>query len=119
MKVVIATVIVVISFGFSTNKQCNELKKYTIDEIYFKKDLPYGTLDDMGQQIDCIYLKTSLDAGTYDVTLKTGPNGLYNIDGTNYYVKFLSYYGYIGWGGDAGILDITGGYSDYFYKRND
>lgn len=115
-KIIIPLIVIFITLGFTTDLSKKELEEHTIDEIYLKKDLPYGTLDDEGNSIDEIFLKSSLKNGRYDVTISDGPGDLFKVDGTDYYIKFLGYYGYVGYYGDKGILDING-YNKHFYKK--
>jgi len=97
----------------------SEREEYDIDEIYEKIDLDYGTLDEDGDDIDFLFSPTTIKQGTYEVEITDGPGDLYEIKGTNYYLKFRSYYGYAGYG-DEGILIIgSNTYSSKFVKFDD
>jgi len=90
---------------------------YTIDEIYEKFDLDYGTLDEDGNSIDFIFLVSDIEAGTYDIELTDGPGDLYQIKGTDFFLTFNGYFGYAGWGTDC-IMVIEGGYyASKVYKK--
>lgn len=95
-----------------------KMEEYSIDKTYRKVELDYGTLDEQGQSIDFIFIKEDLKAGRYEVEITDGPNDLYEIKGTNYFIKFNSYYGYAGYG-DKGILEISNYGSGSFYKYDD
>ncbi len=83
---------------------------YTVDEFYKKVELDYGTLDESGNAIDFIFVKTSIDAGDYEIELTDGPGDLYEIKGTKLYITFNAYFGYAGYGTEC-ILRVQGGYS--------
>lgn len=90
---------------------------YNVDEFYVKKDLKYGTLDENGEEISFVFITTDLKQGTYEVEIADYENDLYQIKGTDYYVKFRGYYGYAGYG-DEGILEVgSSAYSSTFYKK--
>lgn len=109
--VLIASLIIPISLF------AQDYEEHSIDEIYQKIELDYGTLDENGYSIDYIFVKADIDSGTYQVELTDGPGNLYEIKGTSYYIKFDYYYGYAGYS-DEGILEV--GYSassSTFYKK--
>ena len=94
-------------------------QEYNIDEFHKKIDLDNGTLDQNGDDISFIFVKTKLDAGKYEVEISDGPGDLYEINGTDIYITFREYYGYAGYG-DEGILIVGGStYSSTFYKIGD
>ncbi|SRR5690554_6254710 len=99
------------------NGSSNE--EYVIDEIYEKIDLEYGTLDEDGNDIDFLFSPSSIKQGSYEIEITDGPGDLYEIKGTNYFLKFTSYYGYAGYG-DEGILIIGAStYNRKFIKLDD
>lgn len=101
------------SLRFSTQ----DYREYTIDEFYKKIELDDGTLDEDGHAIDFIYARTEIDAGKYEIVITDARGNLYNIKGTNLYLKFRGYYGYAGYG-NAGILVVNKGYTpSKFYKE--
>lgn len=81
------------------------VEEYDIDEIYEKVDLEYGTLNEDGDPTDCIYRPITLQEGKYGIEISDGPGDLYEINGTDYFIKFTSYYGYAGYG-EEGVLII-------------
>ena len=85
----------------------DHLDSYAVDEFYQKIELDYGTLDESGYVIDHIYAKTDidLDDGKYEVELSDGPGDLYEIRGTNIFVKFIGYFGYAGYSTSC-ILEV-------------
>jgi len=104
---------------FSTNfysQSYYEWDSYTVDEFYSRVDLDYGTLDQYGNQIDYIYVITSINAGTYEVEITEADGDLYEIKGVDIYLSFVSYYGYAGYG-DEGILEVSQYGSATFYKK--
>ena len=93
--------------------------EHDVDEFYKKIDLDYGTLDESGSSIDFIFVKTELKQGKYEIEITDGPGDLYEIQGTDMFVKFRGYYGYAGYG-EEGILVVgTSAYSSTFYKKED
>ncbi len=89
---------------------------YTIDEYYKKIDLPTGSMDNYGNSISYVYVKTKApETGKYDVSISDEEGDMYKIADTEIYLKFTSYYGYAGYG-DKGILSISS-YSSTFYKE--
>ena len=96
-----------------------DYEEHDIDEFYKKIDLDYGTLDESGSSIDFIFVKTELKQGKYEIEITDGPGDLYEIKGTDMFVKFRGYYGYAGYG-EEGILVVgTSAYSSTFYKKED
>ena len=101
-----------IAFGQSLD----DLDSYTVDEFYEKIELEYGTLDENGNSIDFVFVKTELDAGTYEIDLTDGPGDLYEVKGTNLFITFNGYFGYAGYSEEC-ILKVEGGYySSTVYK---
>jgi hypothetical protein len=94
-------------------------EQYDIDAIYKKVDLDSGTLDDDGEDIDHIFVQTELKEGKYEIEITDGPGELYEVKGTDLYLKFRSYYGYAGYG-DEGLLIIgSSSWSSEFIKYED
>lgn len=95
----------------SFSQNLDELDSYTVDEFYQKIEFDDETLDEDGDEIDFVFVKTSpkLDAGKYEIELTDGPGDLYEIKGTELFVKFRGYYGYAGYA-DNCILEITSSY---------
>lgn len=120
LKSLVFTISILFLFTGSTLPNSNNTKmdEYSIDDIYQKINLDYGTLNEQGQSIDFVFTKSSLKAGRYEVSIADGPGDLYEINGTSYYVTFTSYYGYAGYG-DEGILEINSYGSGSFYKYDD
>lgn len=110
-KILIGLIFLLGLFGFtlkSTNISISN-DGYTVDEFYKKIDLDYGTLDENGNPIDFVFVKTDLEAGKYEIELTDGPGDLYEIKGTDIYVTFNGYFGYAGYGTEC-ILKVNGGY---------
>ena len=92
-------------------------ENYTVDKFYEKVDLDYGTLDQNGDQIDYIYIEKEVDAGIYEIEITDADGDLYEIKGTNLFIKFLTYYGYAGYG-EEGILEVNqNGYATFYKKE--
>jgi hypothetical protein len=89
----IATTISTISFG----QNLDDLDSYTVDEFYKKVELDNGTLDEDGDEIEYVYVKTELDKGDYKIDLTDGDGDLYEVKDTNIYIKFNGYFGYAGY----------------------
>lgn len=75
----------------------DDLESYTVDEFYKKVELDYGTLDEDGDEIEYIYVKTEVDKGDYKIDLTDGDGDLYEIKDTDIYVTFNGYFGYAGY----------------------
>ena len=82
---------------------------YTVDEFYNKLELDSGTLDEDGNTIEFIFIKTTLEEGKYEIELTDGPGDLYEIKGTDIFITFNGYFGYVGYGTEC-ILKVSGGY---------
>lgn len=82
-----------ISFG----QNLDDLDSYTVDEFYKKVELDYGTLDEDGDEIEYIYIKTEVDKGDYKIDLTDGDGDLYEVKDTNIFIKFNGYFGYAGY----------------------
>ena len=92
-------------------------EEHDIEEFYKKIELESGTLDENGSDINFIFVKTELEQGQYEIEVTDGPGDLYEIKGTDHYVKFKFYYGYVGYG-EEGILYVgTSAWSSTFYEK--
>jgi len=103
-------IVMLTTTGFSQSLE--DLDDYSIDKVYKKIELDYGTLDQNGNQINVIYVETEFDVerGKYEVELTDGQGDLYEIIDTGYYITFDHYFGYAGYRQEC-ILEVTGGYS--------
>ena len=99
----------------TTAQSLDNLDDYDVDAFYKKKELDDDTLDEDGNEIEFIFVKTETDLtnGKYEVKLADGPGDLYEIKNTEFFVKLKGYYGYAGLS-DNCILEITG---SYFNKK--
>ncbi|WP_027127245.1 hypothetical protein [Gelidibacter mesophilus] len=86
-------IISTLSFG----QNLDDLDSYTVDEFYKKVELDYGTLDEDGNEIEYIYVKTEVDKGDYKIDLTDGDGDLYEVKDTNLFIKFNGYFGYAGY----------------------
>ncbi len=88
-----------------------------VEEFYEKVSVKSGTLGEDGREISCIFIPTEIKEGVYEVEIADYKNDLYEVKGTNYYVKFRGFYGYAGFG-DEGILVVgKSAWSSTFYKK--
>ena len=93
------------------------LEEYDIEGFYQKIEVESGTLDEEGDEIDFVFVESDLEGGRYEIEITDGPGDLYEIVGTNYYIKFSSYYGYAGYS-EEGILNVgSSAWSSTFYKN--
>ncbi len=101
--------------SITTAQSLDGLDDYDVDAFYKKEELEDDTLDEDGNEIEFIFVKTETDlkTGKYEIELADGPGDLYEIKGTEFFVKLKGYYGYAGFGEDC-ILEITG---SYFNKK--
>ena len=101
------------------NAAAQTYEEHDVDEFYKKVELDDGTLDEEGNHIDFVFIKTDLKAGRYEAVIADGPGDLYELKGTDISVKFRGYYGYAGYG-DEGILEVgSSAYSSTFYKKEE
>ncbi len=113
MRVIIAILILITP----TISYSQEYEEHDVEEFYKKIELESGTLDEDGDEIDFIFVETELDQGQYEIEITDGPGDLYEIKGTDYFIKFKFYYGYAGYG-EEGILDVgNSAWSSTFYKK--
>lgn len=94
-NLLLLTFIVLSTFSYGQN--LDDLDSYTVDEFYKKEELDDGTLDKDGDEIEYVYVKTELDKGDYKIELMDGDGDLYEVKGTNVYIKFNGYFGYAGY----------------------
>lgn len=90
--------------------------EHNVDYFYEKIDLDYGTLDEDGDEIDHIYVRTEIEAGVYEVEISDETGDLFLIEGTDYYVEFTGYYGYASY--DDGILEVNSYGGGTFYEED-
>jgi len=104
-------IIFLLSFLFIINSET----EYNVEEFYRKVELD-DTLDENGDGIDFVFVKTEIKQGRYEVELTDGPGDLYEIKGTDYYVEFRSYFGYAGYGTKGLLIVGTAAWSSKFIK---
>lgn len=110
-------VILVLFTSFKIDKT-ETLEEHSIDQVYSKVELDSGTLNEDGEDIDFIFVEDEIKAGRYEVSIADGPGDLYEINGTDYFIKFIGYYGYAGYG-EEGLLIINSYGTGKFIKYND
>lgn len=87
---------------------------YTVEDFYKKVELDYGTLDEEGNSIDFIYVKTEIENGTYNIELEDVIGDLYQIKNTSIFLKLSGYFGYAGYGTECVLKVKT--YGSYVVK---
>lgn len=97
MKKIFTLLTLIIISNLSFGQNLEDLDSYTVDEFYKKVELDDETLDEDGDEIEYIYIKTKVDKGDYKIELTDGDGDLYEIKGTNLYVTFNGYFGYAGY----------------------
>ena len=109
---------IAISFANAVYSQSYKDWDYeNVEEFYEKVNTKNGTLGDDGRKINLVLIPTDIDRGIYEVEITDFKNDLYEIKGTDYYIKFRGYYGYAGYG-DEGVLEVgTSAWSSTFYKK--
>ncbi|NQY30388.1 MAG: hypothetical protein HRT69_13055 [Flavobacteriaceae bacterium] len=107
-------ILVLLCIGSSYSQDLDDLDSYTVDEFYKKVELDYDTLDEDGNAIEYLYVKTELDKGSYEIDLTDGDGDLYEVKNTNIYIKFNGYFGYAGYSTEC-ILKVEY-YSATVYK---
>lgn len=113
MRVIIAFLILITPLILYSQ----DYEEHDVEKFYEKIELETGTLDEDGAEIDFVFVETELEQGKYEIEITDGSGDLYEIMGTNYYIKFKSYYGYAGYR-EEGILDVgTSAWASTFYKK--
>lgn len=111
-NILLFSFIIISNLSFGQN--LDDLDSYTVDEFYKKIELDYGTLDEDGYEIEYVYVKTEVDKGDYKIDLTDGDGDLYEVKGTNVYIKFNGYFGYAGYSTEC-IMKVDY-YSSTVYK---
>lgn len=90
---------------------------FSVTEYFVKIELAFGTLDANGNPISYIYKKTKTpQVGTYQVTLSDADGDLFEIKGSDIYIKFRGFHGFAGYE-EEGVLDIQSEYFGIYYKK--
>ena len=118
MKKIYIILTLALSFHITTYSQTyKNWEDEDVEEFYEKANVKYGTLGEDGRIISFVLIPSSMKQGVYDVEIADYKNDLYEIKGTDYYIKFRGYYGYAGYG-DEGVLVVgSSSYSSTFYKK--
>jgi hypothetical protein len=111
--------VLLIIFGNSTSNNHHVSKtqeKEYIEFFYQKVVLKANTLDSNGNPLSHIFEEATLKEGNYKIEITDGSGDLYQIVGTNYYLKFQLWYGWAGWR-EEGMLCVGKGFmGSYFVK---
>lgn len=91
------TILLILISITSYGQNLEDLDSYDVDEFYKKIELDDDTLDEDGDEIEYIYVKTEVDSGEYKIELSDADGDLYEIKGTDLYVTFRGYFGYAGY----------------------
>lgn len=94
---------------------CSE-QEYMVDEFYKQVQLETGTLDEDGDDIDFIFVQTDLTPGRYEIEIADGPGDLYEVKGTDYFIRFRSYFGYAGYGTEGMLIVGSSAWSSKFIR---
>lgn len=114
MNKLIAIIIFLIAPNISLGQNLEDLDNYTVDEFYKRVELDRGSLDEDGDEIDYIYVKTKVDYGDYKIELTDSDGDLYEIKDINIFVRFNHYFGYAGYSTEC-IMKVDY-YSATIYK---
>lgn len=117
MKYVLVFLMLILLTSF-TKDSSPLLSEYIIDDIYEKIELKPGTLDEDGNDIGFVFTKSQIKQGQYEVSISDGPGDLYEINGTDYFIEFMGYFGYAGYG-KKGVLIINSYGTGKFIKYDD
>lgn len=98
------------SFSFQT-------KEYKIDSFYERIEFKEKALDEKGNIIKHVYIETELENGVYSIEISDTNANLYNINGTNYYIKFWGFYGFAGFAEKGTLVVKTGFMNSKFIKK--
>lgn len=119
MKFIITIFLLLSTVVCSFSQAYKEWDSYTGEGLFKKLELPYGSLDQNGNQIYSggVYTPTTIKQGVYEVELKKeSSNDLFLIKGTEIYIKFRSSKPY---SSSEGILDVGAyGRCEFYEKEN-
>ena len=116
---VVLMLITVFSSFISSNSISNPRNNgFTVNEFYRKISLNVGSLDENGNPINFVYVKTNLDKGKYDVELTHGPGDLYQIKGTDISVSLSTNLRKVKDGIEC-VLTVNEGYYSFIIQRVD
>lgn len=88
MRIILISIALLIFSSF-TMVSSESMEEHDVIAIYKKIDLDYGTLDEDGEDISFIFVKTSLRNGIYEIEIGDKiTSTLYEIRSTNLYLKF-------------------------------
>lgn len=108
--------LIIASFGIKAQEYKN-WENEDVQEFYEKIPVKNGTLNEDGEEISFVLVPKAIKQDVYKVEIADFKNDIYEIKGTNYFVKFRGYYGYAGYG-DEGVLVVGNtAYSSTFYKK--
>ncbi len=117
MKKILFIVVIILAVQTAFAQEYLNWTSYQIEGFYVKKELPQGSLDENGNNIRVIFMTTEINNGVYDIEITDANGDFYNIKGTDFYLKFRTYYGYAGYG-DKGVLTVSYSmYNSKFYKK--
>ncbi len=69
--------------------QITAAEEHEVVAVYEKMDLPDGSLDEDGDEVEFVFVPTDLDEGTYNVEIGERVHSrMYQIKGTNLYMEF-------------------------------
>lgn len=92
-------------------------EEHDVVAVYEKIDLDYGTLDENGEEISFILVKTNLKNGMYSIEIGDKINStIYGVRGSDLYLEFR-YSPYL-YRFDEGVLEWSYG-SGTFYEEED
>lgn len=115
MKTILIS-IVLLGLSSFTTKSFKMQNEHDVVAVYEKVELDYGTLDESGEEISFIFVKTSLKSGTYDIEIGEKINStFYGVRGSNLYLKFR-YSPYL-YRFDEGVLEWSYN-SGTFYEKD-
>ena len=87
-----------LSFLIASSATCLFAEEYSVEAIYEKVDVDRGTIavDNYGNQreVDYLLVKTSLKSGKYEIELTRKDSNLYQVCGTDIYIKTRYCYEY-------------------------
>lgn len=118
MKKFALTSLLAVTILIIYSQEYTEWDSETVDEFYAKIELPYGSINEYGLPVNVVYVPTDPpENGTYEIEITDDVGDLYQIKGTELYIRFLGYHGYAGYG-EEGILEVSSYRSTYYENPN-
>lgn len=118
MKKLFVLLILVLSIQITSYSQTYKTwENENVAEFYEKVAVKNGTLAEDGKNISYVFVPAIIKQGEYEVKIADYKNDLYEIKGTDYYVKFKGFFGFAGYGKEGVLVVGSSVWSNTFYRK--